>query len=103
MTFRTFIFHKNKSFIKKSMLGRKKKLFIPKHLYGVILKKLKFKKSMILQKMLFAMLHLLINKNKEREEKNTLISQFESLFLVIDQTKFPSTRYHREQLACRSG
>lgn len=33
------------------------------------------------------MLHLLINKNKEREEKDTLISQFKSFFLVIDQDK----------------
>lgn len=82
------------------MLGRKEKFFIPKHLYDI--EKIQIQKINGTRKIL-AMLHLLINKNKEREEKDTLISQFKSLFLVIDQTKFPSTRYHREQLACRSG
>lgn len=80
------------------MLGRKEKFFIPKHLY----EKTQIQKINDTRKIL-AMLHLLINKNKEKEEKDTLISQFKSFFLVIDQTKFPSTRYHREQLACRSG
>lgn len=82
------------------MLGRKEKFFIPKHLYDI--EKTQIQKINDTRKIL-AMLHLLINKNKEREEKDTLISQFKSFFLVIDQTKFPSTRYHREQLACRSG
>lgn len=70
------------------MLGRKEKFFIPKHLYDI--EKTQIQKINDTRKIL-AMLHLLINKNKEKEEKDTLISQFKSLFLVIDQTKFPST------------
>lgn len=66
------------------MLGRKEKFFIPKHLYDI--EKTQIQKINDTRKIL-AMLHLLINKNKEKEEKDTLISQFKSFFLVIDQDK----------------
>lgn len=66
------------------MLGRKEKFFIPKHLYDI--EKTQIQKINDTRKIL-TMLHLLINKNKEREEKDTLISQFKSFFLVIDQDK----------------